>query len=252
MTGVAHEQLPSDPQVAGWSDAVRVGRDERAEQRHPVRRAASVVAVAYLVLTGVMLTIGFLLTDVLDRSVGRWDEHVNETFVHDRAGTWNAITKVATSAMNTLPVVVVVVLLVGAFAWRRKWQEAGIVAIAITLEITVFLSTTFTVGRPRPAVPRLNATPSTSSFPSGHTAAATVLCVAVALIVSRHAHGTSARIAAWTIAAVFITAVGVARVYRGLHHPTDVAAGVLLGVACVAAAVVTVRAASTEATDRAP
>ena len=84
----------------------------------------------------------------------------------------------------------------------------------------------------------------TSSFPSGHTAAATVLCVALATIITWHTQRTVLRVVAWTVAIVIVIAVAVARVYRGLHHPTDVAAGVLLGVACVIAAVIAVRAAS--------
>ena len=96
-------------------------------------------------------------------------------------------------------------------------------------------------------MPRLNETPATSSFPSGHTAAATVLFTAVALIVTWHTQRHIVRIVAWTIAAVAIVAVAVGRVYRGLHHPTDVIAGVALGVACVIAAMWAVRAANREA-----
>jgi membrane-associated phospholipid phosphatase len=215
--------------------------------RHPVRRALTVTAIAYLVLTATMLAIGFLLTDLLDGSVGRWDERVNRAFVHQRTGSWNGVTKVATSALNTEPVVIAVVVLVACLALFRWWREASVIAIAMTLEITVFLSTTFAVGRPRPAVPRLNETPATSSFPSGHTAAATVLFTAVALIVTWHTQRHIGRIVAWTIAAVAIVAVAVGRVYRGLHHPTDVIAGVALGVACVIAAMWAVRAANREA-----
>jgi undecaprenyl-diphosphatase len=233
MTNVAEDQRDS-------ADAARA----QAAPGHPVRRALSVTAVAYAVLTAAMLGIGFLLTDALDGSVGRWDEHVNRSFVDHRTGTWNAVTKIATSALNTEPVVAVVVLLVAGFALLRWWREAALIAIAMTLEITVFLSTTFSVGRPRPAVPRLNETPATSSFPSGHTAAATVLLVALAVIVTWHTPRRPARIVAWTVAVLVIVAVAVGRVYRGLHHPTDVFAGIALGVACVIAAVWAVHAAS--------
>jgi membrane-associated phospholipid phosphatase len=215
--------------------------------RHPVRRALALTAMAYAVITVAMLGIGFLLTDVLDGSVGRWDEHVNRAFVHQRTGTWNDVTRVATSLLNTEPVVVAVVVLVAVFALLRWWREASVIAIAMTLEITVFLSTTFAVDRPRPSVPRLNETPATSSFPSGHTAAATVLFTALAVIVTWHTERRILRMVAWTGAALAIVAVAVGRVYRGLHHPTDVMAGVVLGVACVIAAVWAVRAAYREA-----
>jgi membrane-associated phospholipid phosphatase len=215
--------------------------------RHPVRRALASTAMAYAVLTVTMLAIGFLLTDVLDGSVGRWDEHVNRAFIHQRTGAWNDVTQVATSLLNTEPVVAAVVVLVAMFALLRWWREASVIAIAMTLEVTVCLSTTFAVDRPRPSVPRLNETPATSSFPSGHTAAATVLFTALAVIVTWHTERPNLRMVAWSGAALAIVAVAVGRVYRGLHHPTDVIAGVVLGVACVIAAVWAVRAAYREA-----
>jgi membrane-associated phospholipid phosphatase len=89
---------------------------------------------------------------------------------------------VATSFVNTLPAIVVATVVDVFLALRRRWREA--VLLALTLEITVFLSVTFVVDRPRPTVPRLNATPSTGSFPSGHTATATVLFVGIAFIVA--------------------------------------------------------------------
>ena len=45
------------------------------------------------------------------------------------------------------------------------------------------------------------------------------------------------------VAAVVVSMVGFARVYRGLHHPTDVLFGALLGLACLAVAAMAVRAA---------
>ena len=67
--------------------------------------------------------------------------------------------------------------------WRRRWQRGRVPDLALLIEITVFLSVTFVVGAASPDVVRLNSTPATSSFPSGHTAAATVLFVGIAVIV---------------------------------------------------------------------
>jgi undecaprenyl-diphosphatase len=45
----------------------------------------------------------------------------------------------------------------------------------------------------------------------------------------------------WIVAVVLTAAVGVSRVYRGMHHPSDVAAGVLLGLAVIGVAMIAAR-----------
>ena len=92
-----------------------------------------------------------------------------------------------------------------------------------------------TVSRPRPPTEVVNALITTTgldSFPSGHTAFAASIAFAVVLVVARR--GFQRRLA--TIAGVcFAVAVGLSRVYLGVHYPTDVigslfisAAGILL------------------------
>jgi membrane-associated phospholipid phosphatase len=145
-------------------------------------------------------------------------------------------------------VIAVAAVVVALLALRRRWREAALLTIALALEITVFLSVTFVVDRPRPAVPRLNSTPSTGSFPSGHTAAATVLFVGIALIITCLTPNTVARVLSFVVAVAFAATVGFARVYRGLHYPSDVVVGALLGLACLTIAVIAVRAGSRQAT----
>jgi undecaprenyl-diphosphatase len=212
---------------------------------HPYRSALWVVLAGYAILALVLLGIGLLLTHALDGTVGRWDEHVNDFFARHRTSTWNDVTSVATAAMNTLPVVIGAFLVVGFLSLRHRFAEAVFLALSLVIEITVFLSVTFVVGRPRPAVPRLNSTPSTSSFPSGHTAAATVLFVGIAVIVACCTRKTLARAASALVAVAAPAIVGFSRVYRGLHHPTDVFVGFLFGLACLAVAAMAVRAATT-------
>jgi membrane-associated phospholipid phosphatase len=216
----------------------------RDPDRHPYLSAAKISVKGYVVLALVLLGIGFLLTHTLSSSVGRWDEHVNEYFARNRTSGWNDVTKFATAGFNTLPVVLGAAVVVALLALRRRWYEAMFLVLALFLEITVFLSVTFIVARPRPSVPRLNSTPSTSSFPSGHTAAATVLFVGIAVIVTCCTASGFARVASRLVAAAVVFMVGFARVYRGLHHPTDVVVGALLGLSCLAVAATAVRAAS--------
>ena len=86
-------------------------------------------------------------------------------------------------------------------------------------------------------MPRLDVAPPTSSFPSGHTAAAVALYGCLALVVLRQ---SANRWAARTIAVLCCCVpviVAVSRVYRGMHYLTDVLGGVLLGTVWLYAAV---------------
>ena len=224
--------------------------DDRAggsSPQHPVRSALVITVIGYVVLTALLIGIGLLITHALSGSVGKWDRDVSDHFARHRTSGWNDDTKLATSAVNTLPVLAVAAIVVGFLALFRRWREAVFLTIALVLEITVFLSVNFVVDRPRPAVHKLNATPSTSSFPSGHTAAAMVLFVGIAVIVTCLTRNTVARILSVVVAVAFAALVGFARVYRGLHYPTDVFAGALYGLACLTIAALAVRAASRRA-----
>jgi membrane-associated phospholipid phosphatase len=216
----------------------------REEERrgHALARPARVAAIGYLCITIALLVIGVMLTHPLAGSVGRWDEHVNAYLARHRTTSLNDVTRVATAAFNTVPVVVAAAVIVGLLALLRHFREAMFLLLALVIEITAFLSVTFVVARPRPDVVRLNSTPSTSSFPSGHTAAATVLFVGIAVIVVCLTSNLAARVVSWLLATVVVTAVGFGRVYRGLHHPTDVFVGAVFGLACLVIAGLAIRA----------
>ena len=99
----------------------------------------------------------------------------------------------------------------------------------MTGELFVFLAVTNTVHRARPAVPRLDGAPPTSSFPSGHIAAAVALygCLAV-LVLWIYGPRTAARVAAFVLCWIPVV-VGVSRPYRGMHYPSDVLMGAVGG-----------------------
>ena len=218
------------------------GAPEAAAAGHPHRKSLAIVAVGYGTITVVLLGIGMLLTHPLAHSVGGWDERVNEYFAARRTPVWNDITNIATAAFNTLPVIVAAAVLVAFLLVRRHVREAAFITLGLLVEITVFLSVTFVVARPRPDVVRMNSTPATSSFPSGHTAAATVLFVGIAVIVTCCTTRVLLRAASYVLAVAVVIAVGFGRVYRGLHHPTDVFVAVFFGLACLVVAGLAVRA----------
>jgi membrane-associated phospholipid phosphatase len=104
----------------------------------------------------------------------------------------------------------------------RRAAAAGLSAVAVT-SFTANVVAKGLSGRPRPVTPvpvgRRLPQPSSSSFPSGHTASAAAFSGVVG-----HEVGWL-RLPLTGVAA----AVGFSRVYTGAHYPGDVVAGWLLG-----------------------
>ena len=136
-------------------------------------------------------------------------------------------------------------------AIRRLWRELGFLASTFFIEFSVFLTTVTLIERPRPSVPKLDGVPSTSSFPSGHVAAAIALYVGLAILISSRTRNLAIRIAVWAVAVSIVAGVGISRVYRGLHHPIDVFAGIVLGIGAILFAILAIRAAVADSRIRA-
>jgi undecaprenyl-diphosphatase len=109
-------------------------------------------------------------------------------------------------------------------------------ALAVLIVAAAFggmlLSTLLKLGfdRPRPDVPHL-ARVFTASFPSGHATLSAVVFLTLGALLARAER--KRRVKTYFVAlAIFLTvAVGVSRVYLGVHYPSDVLAGWCLGTA---------------------
>lgn len=212
------------------------------------RVAAALVLVSgfVVVATAGMVIAGLAITHLaVHGSVGQWDRNASRWLAERRRPSLNLATELATRLADTTGIVVVAVAAVAFHVGRRRWREALLVVAALTIELSVFLVTTFAVGRPRPAVARLNDTPVTWSFPSGHTAATFALYGSLAVIVTAGGARRAGRVGCWILVALLTGFVGFARDYRGMHHTSDVVAGALLGAIALVAAVLTVRTLAT-------
>jgi membrane-associated phospholipid phosphatase len=213
------------------------GTGSRADRpAESVRSAAIRLVPAAVLLWAALAGVGYVLTHVLkDTAFYDWDGSVNRWFARHRSGTWNTATHYITFCAETLTVIAIgLVFFVGMRIVLGRWRESLFLAVALLGEVTIFVCTTFVVHRDRPAVTHLDSAPPTSSFPSGHTAASVALYVGLAII----AWSASDRRWLHTLATVAAIAVPVlvalSRLYRGMHFPTDVMAGALLGLVWLA------------------
>lgn len=211
------------------------------EDRSVTARVVGLLAAGYAALTVTFVVTGFVVTElVMDAWLGDVDTGVTAWFARHRSAPLDAITRVLSDLADTFTVVGAVVGASAMLLASRLWRHAAVLLVGLALELGVFLSTTYVVGRRRPTVDALDSVPSTASFPSGHAAAAVVLYVGLALIACSLAGHTVRR--GWVLAAgVLAAGVALSRVYRGLHNPIDVVAGALLGACCLAVAVVVAR-----------
>jgi membrane-associated phospholipid phosphatase len=192
--------------------------------------------VPAILLAGIMVLLGWLLTDVLAQSwLAATDADLNQEFVEERTNDLNTVTFLLSSLAAT-PVIIGLTLVTAATArlvWKR-WHESIYVVYAVVGEVLIFLATTLLIDRQRPSVPQLDPAPPTSSFPSGHTAAAVCFYGAAAAIIAWRVRKRWLR---WTVIALAVAIpilVGIARLYRGMHFPTDVTGGIVLGLAWLA------------------
>jgi undecaprenyl-diphosphatase len=117
-------------------------------------------------------------------------------------------------------------LVVGAGFFVKKNYRAMILltaAIAGSSLLNEVLKASFHRTRP---LPFFDITaPNSYSFPSGHALMSFCFCSSMAALISRRSKSRTVRITVWALAGVLILAIGVSRIYLGVHYPSDVVAG---------------------------
>lgn len=201
--------------------------------RQEVAGALRRLALPAVLIAAAVIGIGLLLTRVLDASwVATEDRELSSELAASRTEDGKVVTSVFTLLAETPTIVALTA--VAAVVFRlvfHRWRESVIVVCAVVGETLIFWLTTLLIDRQRPRIPQLDEAPPTSGFPSGHTAASVAFYGAVALVVLWHTRRAWLRWLAVAVAIAVPLAVGASRLYRGMHFPTDVLAGLLLGAA---------------------
>jgi undecaprenyl-diphosphatase len=146
----------------------------------------------------------------------------------ERSGIATPATQVVTwagSAFLLVPLALIVCLTLDRTGLRR---EALAVAFSLAGAMLIADLVKLFVSRPRPPVEHLQVVTGWS-LPSGHATQASTFWLS--LVLALHTAGAPSTITgvAAAFALVIILVVAASRVYLGVHYPSDVAAGVLLG-----------------------
>lgn len=180
---------------------------------------------AIALIVGVAATVGFAVLRFVVAFGGHeplpidfwWHQLMVDTF----SGAGVVVAWVPAIVGGTIGMVVVGIIAVGLFLWRRRKWDAATLAIAIVVVVLIGAPMAAIVARVRPDDSLAESV--ATSFPSGHTAVATTFAVTLGLLLRRWY--------VWVGGVVWVVLMMWSRTYLRAHWLSDVLAGLLEGIA---------------------
>ncbi|MGY1437058.1 phosphatase PAP2 family protein [Streptomyces reniochalinae] len=229
--GLLRQLAPVAVPVPAGSQVRRPGAGPR--RARPLSLVAGLLAslALFAVVTYLALGVG---TGFVDRPV------LGEVVRHRLAALDGPIT-VATHA-SKVPLLAASVLVALWLSWRRgSWVPLALVGATGALAVAAATVVKEVTDRSRPPAKLWAVQEDGFCYPSRHTVIATAVLLILAYVLTARIASRPARVALWTGAGALSLLAGLSRLYLGVHWPTDVVAGLVLG-AAVPLVVVTVYA----------
>ena len=213
--------------------------NEPAQPAHAARLALAfrwvswLAAGSALILVAVFVQLSDELLDTQERSsrLSSIDAAILRFVLRVRVPWLNGIATDLT-ALGSPVIVALVTIAMGALLGAlsdRRGVAAVIAASLASAPLTVALKSF--IARPRPDVIPPLVSVTGLSYPSGHALAAAATYLTAGFVVARHLSSLRARIGAIAFSITLVLLTAGSRVYLGVHYPSDVLAGAVLGAA---------------------
>jgi undecaprenyl-diphosphatase len=166
---------------------------------------------------------------------------------------WVSNAMVEVTMLGTGIVVAMIIAVSALFLWLYDYKNSATLLLVTTLG-GLLLNTVLKLGfdRPRPQFFDWGTHVMSSSFPSGHAMSAAIVYPSVAYLAARVQKSGWSRLLTMLAAAILVLLISFSRVYLGVHYPSDVAAGVIVGLAWSAFCMTTLELAQLYAKRNAP
>jgi undecaprenyl-diphosphatase len=163
-------------------------------------------------------------TQKFDDSVMRWIAAHQNPLVQQ--------TMLEVTALGTGAVVAMIVFVAALFLWLNKHKHSAILLLVANFG-GIILNNLLKLGfdRPRPQVFKWGTYAASSSFPSGHAMSSVIVYGTVAYLAARLQQRPASRALTLAFAALIIFLICASRMYLGVHYPSDIAAGLIIGLA---------------------
>ncbi|MDB4888159.1 MAG: rane-associated phospholipid phosphatase [Gemmatimonadetes bacterium] len=251
------------------------GSSERREVRrgHLVRfwdliyaglRKIGVHVSSFYVTVGVFLVAGAIIAIVATMGFAELAEHVltggTQAFdvavlqwIHEHQT--KLLTQIMTEVtyLGTGTVVLTIVGVTALFLWHTEHKHSARLLLAATAgNILLNGALKLVYHRARPTVFEWQTVAVSSSFPSGHAMSATVVYGTVAYLLMRLQKHVWAKALTLSGAIILILLICLTRLYLGVHYPSDVLGGIIVGLAWAAFCMATLEASLVIGRRRAP
>lgn len=186
----------------------------------------ALAAIALVVLTGA----------VLDGTTQGFDEWVLRAFresanADDPLGPpwFEEMVRDISALGSTIVLTLAVLTVVGYLLIVQAPQKAAFLLATACAGTLLNRILKLGVGRPRPDVVTHGTYVANESFPSGHSANSAIVYLLLGMMLARIQISYPAKVYIFMVCALLTVMVGLSRIYLGVHWPTDVIAGWVLG-----------------------
>ncbi|MEO5816340.1 MAG: phosphatase PAP2 family protein [Gemmatimonadaceae bacterium] len=219
---------------------------------------------SFYVTVGVFLVTGALIAIVATMGFAELAEHVlaggTQSFdvallqwIHEHQTPLLTQLMVEMTYLGTGTVVLTVVGVAALFLWHTTHKHSARLLLAATIgNIILNGALKLVYHRARPSVFEWQTVAVSSSFPSGHAMSATVVYGTVAYLLMRLQKHAWAKALTLSGAIILILLICFTRLYLGVHYPSDVLGGIIVGLAWAAFCMATLEASLVIGRRRAP
>jgi membrane-associated phospholipid phosphatase len=168
-----------------------------------------------------------LSDEVLEQEAFAFDQTVL-LGIHQFANpTLDRLMLTITNLGNPNTVVAIVGISLAILWWRRYYQEAKIFVIDCLGGVILSYGLKLVFSKPRPNLWQSGIEETSFSYPSGHALGSTILYGFLAYVLATRYPQLAFLIYAGAV--LLISAIGLSRLYLGVHWPTDIIAGYSIG-----------------------
>jgi undecaprenyl-diphosphatase len=196
---------------------------ERAPK--PTRLIETVLPLSLIGAILFLFLFSWLAHEVFEGATVRFDSAIRG-WVHQFASPNLTRTMFAVSWMGARGLLLFFLISIITFLFFR-WRRAALwLFLSVAGADVLILTLKYGFHRPRPAA-FFGVEPSSYSFPSGHSLASFCFYLVLAGLLSSRVRSSALQTVMWIFASLLVAAIGLSRIYLGVHYPSDVIGGYL-------------------------